>query len=83
MGMVPEDLVNQLILALMEAAGLDEIRVPEEALVRNDPDEHLICWRDDLRYERVYRRRTARPFIEGEEVPAFVPAAIESAEVAR
>lgn len=79
---VPEALVTQFILALMEAAGLDEIRVPEEALVRDDPDEHLITYRDAMRDMRVYRRRTAKPFIDGEEVPPAARA-IEAAEVPR
>lgn len=70
--MVPESMVRQLILALMEAAGVEEVRVPEEALVRNDPDEHLITYRDDMRSMRVYRRRVAAPVIDGEEVPAPV-----------
>lgn len=66
---IPEDLVTQLILALMEAAGLDEIRVPEDALVRSDSREHLMTYRDDVNWARVYRRVVEPEVIDGEEAP--------------
>jgi hypothetical protein len=72
-----QSLVVQLILALMEATGQDEIRVSEDALVRNDPREHLLTYRDDIRFERVYRRIVEPDVIDGEEVA--VPLAIEGA----
>lgn len=65
----PEDLVVQLILALMEAAGVDEIKVDEMALVRSDPREHLVTYRNETTWTRTYRRVVEPEVLDGEEVP--------------
>jgi hypothetical protein len=70
---VPEGPIIQLVLALMEATGQDEVRIPEEALVRKDPTEHLITYRDEMCDMRVYRRVVIK-VLDGEEVPMPVAA---------